>query len=75
MESLRLTIKVSRYYCGVLLAGTLALVAGAQSPHPAITLDPPTGWELQTHAFDAGGKRLPDGPANFRRLGEARAGE
>ena len=41
----------------------------------AITLDPPTGWDLQVHAFDAKGNALPEAPANFRRLGEAKAGE
>jgi len=47
----------------------------ARSPQPAISLDPPTGWELQAHSFDGRGNRLPDSPANFRRLGEARIGE
>jgi sugar lactone lactonase YvrE len=47
----------------------------ARSPQPAVTLDPPTGWELQAHSFDGRGNRLPDSPANFRRLGEARMGE
>ncbi len=47
----------------------------ARSPQPVITLDPPTGWELQTHAFDGKGHRLPDAPANFRRLGEVPTGE
>src|SRR5208283_1804602 len=41
----------------------------------AITLDPPTGWDLQVHAFDAQGNALPEAPANFRRLGEVKAGE
>src|SRR5208283_1157264 len=41
----------------------------------AITLDPPTGWDLQVHAFDAQGNPLPEAPANFRRLGEVKAGE
>ncbi|MGA9708374.1 MAG: Ig-like domain repeat protein [Candidatus Sulfotelmatobacter sp.] len=41
----------------------------------AITLDPPTGWDLQVHAFDAHGNPLPEAPANFRHLGEAKAGE
>jgi hypothetical protein len=30
---------------------------------------------MQAHAFDAKGNRLPEAPANFRRLGEARMGE
>jgi hypothetical protein len=41
----------------------------------AITLDPPTGWDFQEHAFDARGNALPEAPANFRRLGEAKPGE
>jgi Bacterial Ig-like domain (group 3) len=41
----------------------------------AITLDPPIGWELQAHSFDAQGNALPEAPANFRRLGEVKAGE
>ncbi len=45
------------------------------APHRAITLDPPTGWDLQQHAFDSYGNRLPDAPANFRRFGEVKAGE
>lgn len=43
--------------------------------HSAITLDAPTGWDLQEHAFDARGNALPQSPTNFRRLGEATAGE
>ena len=43
---------------------------------PAITLDPPTGLDLQAHTFDSKDNRLPrQAPANFRRLGEARVGE
>src|SRR6185437_9218868 len=37
-------------------------------------LDPPTGWELQIHNFDAKGHALSAAPANFRRLGEATMG-
>jgi len=44
-------------------------------PQPAITLDPPTGWELQAHTYDSKGVALPPAPANFRRLGEAKVGE
>ncbi|UWZ86571.1 Ig-like domain repeat protein [Occallatibacter riparius] len=47
----------------------------AQSPQTAITLDPPAGLEMQAHAFDSRGTRLPEAPANFRRLGEGRVGE
>jgi hypothetical protein len=66
------------------LAGVLALAAHAQTaqsnlstrlPQSAVTLDPPSGLELQAHSFDSRGNRLPDSPANFRRLGEARLGE
>ena len=46
----------------------------ARRLQPVITLDPPTGWDLQEHAFDAKGNALPEAPANFRRLGEATAG-
>lgn len=49
--------------------------SNAAAPRPAITLDPPTGWDLQEHAFDAHGNPLPEAPANFRRLGEVKAGE
>jgi len=46
-----------------------------EPPRQAITLEPPAGWELQTHLFDSKGNTLPLAPSNFRRLGEARAGE
>src|SRR5260370_4394971 len=45
------------------------------SKKTAITLEPPTGWDLQEHAFDARGNPLPEAPTNFRRLGEVKAGE
>jgi hypothetical protein len=74
--------------CLGLLLGTatvLHLPLLAQSPQLAqpaspaansvITLDPPTGWELQSHLFDSSGTQLHEGPANFRRVGEARVGE
>jgi hypothetical protein len=57
---------------------TVASSAGqshATAPRSVITLDPPTGWDLQVHAFDAQGNALPEGPANFRRLGEVKEGE
>jgi Bacterial Ig-like domain (group 3) len=41
----------------------------------AISLEPATGWDLQIHAFDSKGNRLPEAPANFRRLGEVTTGE
>jgi hypothetical protein len=44
-------------------------------PRPAITLDPPIGWDLQEHAFDAQVNPLPEAPLNFRRLGEVKAGD
>ncbi|HWE87189.1 MAG TPA: Ig-like domain repeat protein [Terracidiphilus sp.] len=40
-----------------------------------ITLDAPSGWELQVHQFDAKGNRLPESPSDFRRLGEATVGQ
>lgn len=45
------------------------------APKRAITLEAPTGWDFQEHAFDARGNLLPEAPANFRRLGEVKAGE
>lgn len=53
----------------------MAAARNAAASTRAITLEPPTGWELQIHAFDNTGKRLPEMPANFRRLGTAQAGE
>ena len=54
---------------------TSVLPAYAVQPaHPAITLDPPIGWELEMHNYSSG-KALPPAPANFRRLGEVRSGE
>jgi hypothetical protein len=47
---------------------------GAEA-RPVIALDPPTGWDLQIHSFDAQGNRLPEAPANFRRFGVAKMGE
>jgi hypothetical protein len=47
----------------------------SQPPQSAITLEPPTGWELQAHLFDSSGRRLAEAPPNFRRLGEATVGE
>jgi hypothetical protein len=47
----------------------------AQAAQTAITLEPPAGLEIQAHTFNAHGDRLPESPANFRRLGEARVGE
>jgi large repetitive protein len=44
-------------------------------PRAVITLDPPTGWDLQVHTFNTYGNRLPEAPANFRRFGDAKAGE
>ncbi len=44
------------------------------APNAAITLEPPTGAELHAHLFDAQGAKLPEAPANFRRLGQATVG-
>jgi len=41
----------------------------------SITLEPPTGLELQEHLLDSRGEALPQAPDNFRRVGEAKAGE
>ena len=41
----------------------------------AITLDPPTGLDLQAHTVRSNGEMLPPAPANFQRLGEARVGQ
>jgi sugar lactone lactonase YvrE len=46
-----------------------------QQPARTITLDPPTGLDLQAHTVDSKGNALPEAPANFRRLGEATVGE
>jgi sugar lactone lactonase YvrE len=59
----------------VALACILAPVSLAQTPRPAITLDPPTDLDLAAHIMDSKGNLLPEGPANFRRLGEATVGE
>jgi hypothetical protein len=56
-------------------AQSLQLVQPSQPTQSAITLEPPTGWELQTHLFDSSGKRLAEAPPNFRRLGEATMSE
>ena len=63
---------------GLLLAFTCSLNSrsiSAQSPQTAITLEPPAGLEMQAHLFNGQGNRLPEAPANFRRLGEAHMGE
>jgi hypothetical protein len=56
-------------------AQTLQLTQSSQPPQSAISVDPPTGWELQAQLFDSGGRRLAETPSNFRRLGEATVGE
>ncbi len=60
--------------CFFTVASNVAQSVAGRSQR-AITLDPPTGWDLQEHAFDAKGNVLPEAPANFRRLGEVTAGE
>lgn len=60
--------------CFLTAVSSLAQSVATRSKQ-VITLDPPTGWELQEHTFDSQGNRLPEAPANFRRLGEAKAGE
>ncbi len=61
--------------CLVFACSLASPLMTAQSAQPAITLEPPAGLELQAHALDAQGNRLPEAPANFRRLGEAHVGE
>lgn len=61
---------------GLVLALACLLPVPAQTHAvSAITLDPPTGLDLQAHTMDSKGNLLPPAPANFRRLGEAHAGE
>jgi hypothetical protein len=59
----------------LMLASVFTASGRAQSAQPAITLDPPTGWELQMHNYNSQGKTLSEAPANFRRLGEVKSGE
>jgi len=59
----------------VMVAMLLTVAGSAQPKQPVITLDPPTGWDSQIHNFDSQGQPQSEGPANFRRLGEAWAGE
>jgi hypothetical protein len=51
--------------------------SGNAPPQPAqvITLDPPTGLDLQADTVRSNGEALPPEPANFRRLGEATVGQ
>jgi hypothetical protein len=84
MNHVSKTLLVANAALSLLLAGVLPRAARAQSvqpnlsarsTQPIITLDPPTGSELQAHAFNSSGRELPPAPANFRRLGEAKVGE
>ncbi|HTX74777.1 MAG TPA: Ig-like domain repeat protein [Terracidiphilus sp.] len=53
-----------------------SLTAAAEaSPGRTITLDPPTGLDLQAQTLDSKGNLLPEAPPNFRRLGEATVGK
>lgn len=60
--------------CFLVVASGLAQ-SKALRPTTSVTLDPPSGWDLQIQTFDAQGDRLPEAPPNFRRLGEVKAGE
>ncbi|MGA8151498.1 MAG: Ig-like domain repeat protein [Terriglobales bacterium] len=60
--------------CFFIIASSVAQSVTVR-PQAAITLDPPTGQDLQEQTFDGRGNRLPEAPANFRRLGEVKAGE
>ena len=66
-------------FCTIVACFFLIASSAAQSntalKKPVITLDPPTGWDLQVQTFDSRGNRLPEAPENFRRLGEATTGE
>jgi Abnormal spindle-like microcephaly-assoc'd, ASPM-SPD-2-Hydin len=69
---------MSMVYTGLCLVFACSLASPrmtAQSAPSAITLEPPAGQELQAHTLDGQGNRLPEAPANFRRLGEAHVGE
>ncbi|HEY2861627.1 MAG TPA: hypothetical protein VGJ21_24725, partial [Terracidiphilus sp.] len=75
VASRRLCLLLICVLASVGLAQSVQAPRGVQPPHTTIALDPPTGWELQAHTFDSKGTRLPEAPATFRRLGEARVGE
>lgn len=61
---------------GLLLSlAFLAPLPGNAQSSQVITLDPPTGLDLLAHTTDGKGNPLPEAPANFRRLGEARVGQ
>ena len=65
-----LIVRTVRIISSLISSATIA------RPEQAVfTLQPPTGWDLQEHAFDSQGNALPEAPANFRRLGEVKAGE
>ena len=77
-------MKYSRLFARTLACASIALaiefalaapnLLAQAAPKAAITLEPPTGAELHAHLFDAQGAKLPDAPANFRRLGQATVG-
>lgn len=55
--------------------GQVQPVNMGEAARPSITLDAPTGSDLQEQNFDAQGHILRPAPANFRRLGELKAGQ
>lgn len=77
-------MKYSRWIARTLACASIALaiefalaapnLLAQVAPKAAITLEPPTGAELHAHLFDAQGAKLPEAPANFRRLGQATVG-
>lgn len=60
--------------CSFCSAQVKPMIEG-ETPQAAITLDPPVGSDVQAQMFNAQGHALPPAPANFRRLGEVKAGE
>ena len=74
MDSPKMTCP--RWLClGIAFTGLLCVPLGAQKAQEPITLEPPTGWELQVHSTGPKGEVLPPAPENFRRLGEAWVGQ
>jgi hypothetical protein len=70
-----LTLAVCTIVASFFIIASSAAQSNATLRKPVITIDPPTGWDLQVDTFDSRGNRLPEAPANFRRLGEATTGE
>ena len=71
---MKLSMSIKMACAGLALASILPACSQAQAQR-AITLDPPTGWELQSQTMNSKGEMLPQAPDNFRRLGEAHVGQ